>query len=44
MNALLVFVGGGLGATLRFGVNRLALGAFPVETMIVNVVGSAIAR
>lgn len=44
--ALLVFVGGGLGAVLRHGVNRLAFltwgAAFPVGTMIVNVVGSLI--
>ena len=39
----LVFVGGGLGAALRHGVNRAALAAlgpgFPSATMIVNVVG-----
>ena len=44
MNAALVFLGGGLGALLRHGVNRLALATwgagFPAGTMIVNVVGS----
>ena len=44
MNAALVFLGGGLGALLRHGVNRLALtflgASFPAGTMIVNVVGS----
>lgn len=44
--ALLVFVGGGLGAMLRHGVNRLAFAiwgaAFPAGTMIVNVVGSLV--
>ena len=42
--ALLVFFGGGLGALLRHGVNRLAFvvwgPTFPAGTMIVNVVGS----
>ena len=42
--ALLVFVGGGLGAVARHGVNRLALAwlglAFPWGTLAVNVVGS----
>jgi CrcB protein len=42
--ALLVFAGGGLGAVLRYGVNRLAfhlLGpGFPWSTLIVNVLGS----
>ncbi|MEO6580000.1 MAG: fluoride efflux transporter CrcB [Sphingomicrobium sp.] len=46
MNAILVFVGGGLGALLRHGVNRFALatwgGGFPIGTMIVNVAGSLI--
>lgn len=44
MGALLVFVGGGLGAVLRHGVYRLAFAiwgaGFPAGTMIVNVVGS----
>jgi CrcB protein len=44
MHYLLVFVGGGLGASLRHGVNRLAFhlwgGAFPGGTLIVNVGGS----
>lgn len=41
---LLVFVGGGLGAALRHGVNRAAFhawgDAFPAGTFIVNVAGS----
>ncbi len=44
--ALLVFVGGGLGALLRHAVGRLTLmlwgTGFPAGTMIVNVVGSLI--
>ncbi len=40
----IVFLGGGLGAALRHGVNRLSLiwfgPGFPVGTMLVNVVGS----
>jgi CrcB protein len=40
----LVFLGGGLGAALRHGVNRAALALFgpaiPAGTIIVNVVGS----
>ena len=44
MGYALVFVGGGLGAMLRHGVNRFAMAAFgpgfPVGTMIVNIVGS----
>jgi CrcB protein len=40
----LVFLGGGLGAALRHGVNRAALAlvgpAIPAGTIIVNVVGS----
>ena len=44
MHYWLVFLGGGLGAALRHGVNRLALQAwgsdFPAGTMIVNVTGS----
>jgi CrcB protein len=42
--ALLVFLGGGLGAVLRHLVSRLAFAAwgaaFPAGTMIVNVAGS----
>ena len=40
---LIVFMGGGIGAALRHGVNRLAFHlwpAFPAGTMIVNVLGS----
>jgi len=41
---LLVFLGGGLGAAARHGVNRAALAvlgpAFPWGTLIVNIVGS----
>ena len=37
MAALLVFLGGGLGALLRYGAGRLA--AFPFGTLIVNVSG-----
>lgn len=44
MAYLLVFLGGGIGAALRHGVNRAALAtfgpSFPLGTMIVNVVGS----
>jgi len=44
MHWLLVFVGGGIGATLRHGVNRLAMAWFGIEfpwgTMFVNIVGS----
>lgn len=44
MDYLVVFVGGGVGAALRHGVNvvaaRLAGGAYPVGTLGVNVVGS----
>ncbi len=44
MGALLIFAGGGLGAVLRYGVNRLAfhlLGpGFPWGTLAVNVLGS----
>ena len=42
MNPLLVFVGGGLGAVLRYGVGRIAiLGGWgaPVATLVVNVAG-----
>ena len=41
---LVVFLGGGLGAALRHGVNRLAVAmfghAFPAGTLIVNISGS----
>lgn len=40
---LIVFLGGGIGAALRHGVNRLAFHvwpAFPAGTMVVNVLGS----
>jgi len=44
MSWALVFLGGGLGAALRHGVNKLGLAAFgpsiPAGTLIVNVVGS----
>ena len=44
MHYLVVFLGGGIGAALRHGVNRLAMGwfgtGFPVGTMVVNVAGS----
>jgi len=44
MNAVLVFLGGGLGAVLRHGVNRLTLSiwgaGFPAGTMMVNIGGS----
>lgn len=41
VNALLVFVGGGIGSLLRYGA-QLAIGAhaFPVATLVVNVAGS----
>lgn len=43
MSALAVFVGGGLGALLRWGVGRWALAwfgtGFPVGTLAVNVAG-----
>ncbi|WP_024891935.1 fluoride efflux transporter CrcB [Luteimonas huabeiensis] len=43
-HVLLVFLGGGLGAALRHGVNVLALragaSAFPYGTLCINVVGS----
>lgn len=46
MNAILIFLGGGLGAVLRHGVNRAALAiwsaGFPAGTIIVNVVGSLV--
>lgn len=44
MSYVLVFIGGGLGAALRHGVNRAALHwwgtAFPFGTLLVNVIGS----
>jgi CrcB protein len=46
MNYLLVFIGGGLGSSLRHTVNVVctrALGtAFPYHTFIINITGSAI--
>jgi CrcB protein len=46
MNYLLVFVGGGLGSTLRHIVNivcpRLFGTAFPYHTFIINITGSTI--
>src|SRR5687768_8606196 len=43
MHYLVVFVGGGIGAALRHGVNRAALAwlgpGFPYGTLIVNVAG-----
>jgi len=44
VNALLVFVGGGIGSVLRFGVNRLGVAWFgpgvPAGTLAVNILGS----
>lgn len=44
MSYLLVFLGGGVGAALRHGVNRTALlllgSSFPFGTLIVNIAGS----
>jgi CrcB protein len=46
MNYLLVFVGGGLGSTLRYLVNivcpRLLGTAFPYHTFIINITGSTV--
>ena len=46
MNYLLVFIGGGLGSTLRHVVNivssRLLGTAFPYHTFIINITGSTI--
>ncbi|MBN8956192.1 MAG: fluoride efflux transporter CrcB [Rhizobiales bacterium] len=46
MNYLIVFVGGGIGAALRHGINvgcaRLCGTAFPYGTLTVNVVGSTV--
>jgi CrcB protein len=43
MGYLVVFIGGGIGAALRHGVNRAALAwlgpAFPWGTLIVNILG-----
>src|SRR3984885_13115498 len=46
MNYLLVFVGGGLGSTLRYIVNvvcpRLFGDGFPYHTIIINITGSKV--
>ena len=46
MNYLLVFVGGGLGATLRHSINvfcaRVFGTAFPYHTFIINITGSIV--
>jgi fluoride exporter len=46
MNYLLVFVGGGLGASLRHAINmicaRLLGTAFPCGTFIINITGSTV--
>ena len=46
MHYLIVFVGGGFGAALRHGVNRVSLAylgpAFPWGTLFVNIVGGFI--
>jgi fluoride exporter len=46
MNYLLVFIGGGLGSTLRYLVNvvsgRLLGTAFPYHTFIINITGSTV--
>src|SRR5476651_1294566 len=46
MNYLLVFIGGGLGATLRHVVNvvcpRILGTAFPYHTFIINITGSIV--
>jgi len=43
MNYVLVFIGGGLGAATRYGVNvfvpRLVGGDYPWHTMVINVTG-----
>jgi len=43
-HVLIVFIGGGLGAALRHGVNRASLAwfgpGFPVGTLFVNIAGS----
>lgn len=47
MNAALVFVGGGLGSLLRFGVYHLARlwlpPSFPFGTLVVNIIGGLFA-
>ena len=44
MNSILVFLGGGIGATARYGlqglVYRIAGAGFPYGTLVVNVLGS----
>ena len=44
MNALLVFIGGGIGATARYGlqgaVYKITGAGFPYGTLVVNVLGS----
>ena len=44
MNYVLIFVGGGIGATLRYGlqgvVYRFSSAGFPYGTLVVNVLGS----
>ena len=46
MNYVLVFIGGGLGSTLRHMVNvacsRLLGTAFPYHTFIINITGSTV--
>ena len=46
MNYLLVFIGGGLGSTLRYVVNvvcpRLFGAGFPYHTFIINITGSIV--
>ena len=46
MNYLLVFIGGGLGSTLRYFVNvvsgRVLGTAFPYHTFIINITGSTV--
>jgi fluoride exporter len=46
MNYLLVFIGGGLGSTLRYLVNivcpRLFGAGFPYHTFIINITGSTV--
>ena len=46
MGYLIVFLGGGIGAMARHGMNllaaRLAWGAFPYGTMVVNISGSIV--
>jgi len=45
MNALLVFIGGGLGAVLRYGIGKWMSGlsiAFPLGTLLSNVLATAV--